>query len=297
MMIAFSTGSLHTYGLARVAHLAAAAGFDGLELMVDDRWDTRDAAHLRAVVESAGIPIVSVHAQARPGNRGWEEDEVARLHRAVTLAHAVGARTVVAHPPLRYRWVSLRHPPFITLAMVTPFRQRSPYRRWLLAELESYQAREAITIAIESMPRHRFGPWLADLFEMNEIRDLRRFPAITLDTTHVATWGVDLLETYEVLAHCVAHVHLSNYDRRQHRLPQDGSLALGPFLAALRRRGYEGAIVVELQPDALEAGDEGRVRGRLAETVAFFRAHFIADPHRRGIDGQAAWMKDSASLT
>ena len=227
MMIAFSTGSLHTYGLARVAHLAAAAGFDGLELMIDDRWDTRDATHLRAVVESAGIPIVSVHAQARPGNRGWEEDEVARLHRAVTLAHAVGARTVVAHPPLRYRWVSLRHPPFITLAMVTPFRQRSRYR----------------------------------------------------------------------LAHCVAHVHLSNYDRRQHRLPQDGSLALGPFLAALRRRGYEGAIVVELQPDALEAGDEGRVRGRLAETVAFCRAHFIADPHRRGIDGQAAWMKDSASLT
>src|SRR5207244_233076 len=85
----------------------------------------------------------------------------------------------------------------------------------------------------------------------------------TLDTTHVATWGVDLLETYEILAHCVAHVHLSNYDGRQHRLPQDGSLALGPLLAALRRRGYQGAIVVELQPDALEAGRAGRLRGAL----------------------------------
>ena len=274
MMIVFSTGSLHSYGTARVAHLAAAAGFDGLELMVDDRWDTRDAGYLREVVQRAGIPIVSVHAQGRPGNRGWEEDEVARLHRAVTLAHAVGARMVVAHPPLRYHWVSLHYPPLITLAMVTPFRQRSRYRRWLPTELESYQAREAITIAIESMPRHRLGPWRIDLFEMNEIRDLRRLPALTLDTTHVATWGVDLLETYEVLAPHVAHVHLSNYDGRQHRLPQDGSLALGPFLTALRRRGYEGAIVVELQPDALGAGDEGRVRARLSETVAFCRTHF-----------------------
>ena len=38
-MIALSTGSLFTYGTARVARLAAAAGFDGLEIMIDDRWD------------------------------------------------------------------------------------------------------------------------------------------------------------------------------------------------------------------------------------------------------------------
>ena len=112
-------------------------------------------------------------------------------------------------------------------------------------------------------------------------RDVRGLDGIPFDVRGAAlthrggrcTFEV-LLETYELLAHRVVHVHLSNYDGRQHRLPQDGSLALGPFLAALRRRGYEGAIVVELMPDALGAGDDGRVRERLAETVAFCRTHF-----------------------
>jgi len=273
-MIAFSTGSLYPYGIARVAHLAAAAGFDGLELMVDDRWDTRDAAYLREVVQSAGIPLLSVHAPFRPGLQGWEEDEVARLHRTVDLARAVGAGVVVAHPPLRYHWVVLRHPPFVTGALLTPFRRRSRYHRWLESDLKAYQARAGVTIAIENMPRHRLGPRLVNLFDMNEIRDLRRFPAITLDTTHVGTWGVDLLDTYNVLANAVAHVHLSNYDGREHRLLQDGSLALGPFLAALRRRGFAGVIVIELMPDAIGAGDDGRVREGLAQALAFCREHF-----------------------
>lgn len=273
-MIALSTGSLYTYGTARVARLAAAAGFDGLELMVDDRWDTRDPAYLEEVARAAAIPILSVHAPFRPGIHGWAEDEVGRLLRTVELARAVGARTVVVHPPLRYRWVTLRYPPFINIAVLTPFPQKSRYHRWLAGELEAYRARAGVTIAVENMPRHQLGPRLVNLFDMNEIRDLRRFSAITLDTTHIGTWGVDLLDTYEVLADRVAHVHLSNYNGRQHRLPEDGSLALGPFLAALRRRRFEGVITVELEPDSAGAGDDARVQERLAQSVAFCRRHF-----------------------
>jgi sugar phosphate isomerase/epimerase len=270
-MIALSTGSLHTYGTARVAHLAAAAGFDGLELMVDERWDTRDPAYLKEVVRAAALPILSVHA---PFRSEWGGDEIGRLRRTVDLAHAVGASTVVVHPPLRYRWVALRYPPFANIAFLTPVPAKPRYRRWLATELDAYRTRVSVTIAVENMPRHRLGPCLVNLFDLNEIRDLRHFSAITLDTAHVGTWGVDLLETYEVLADRIVHVHLSNYNGRQHRLLQDGSLALGPFLAALRRRRFAGVIVVELEPDSAGAGDDARVRERLASTVAFCREHF-----------------------
>lgn len=40
-MIALSTSSLPTYDLDRVSGLALDAGFDGIELMVDQQWDTR----------------------------------------------------------------------------------------------------------------------------------------------------------------------------------------------------------------------------------------------------------------
>jgi sugar phosphate isomerase/epimerase len=109
---------------------------------------------------------------------------------------------------------------------------------------------------------------------LNEIRDLRELPALTFDTTHLGTWGVDVLDTYEALADRVVHVHLSNYDGRQHRLPQDGRMALGPFLSALRRRGFSGIIVVELDPESSGAGDDRRVQDRLAAAAAFCREHF-----------------------
>ena len=38
--VIFSTGSLSPVGLDRVYGWAAEAGFDGIETMIDERWDT-----------------------------------------------------------------------------------------------------------------------------------------------------------------------------------------------------------------------------------------------------------------
>ena len=275
-MIALSTGSLHTYGMARVAQLAAAAGFDALEVIVDARWDTRDPAYLSEVARSVALPIVSFHAPFVPGIEGWTGDEVERLTRTVDLARAVGARTVVAHPPVRYRWVSVRYPPFVSLSALTPFpRWRSRFRDWLLHDLGAYQVSSGVTVAVENMPRHRFlGAFRPNLFDLNHLRDLRRFPSVTLDTTHLGTWNVNLLDVYDLLADRITHIHLSNYDGRQHRLPHDGRLPLGPFLEELRRRRFAGVIVVELIPESLGAGDDRTVQERLASARMFCRDHF-----------------------
>ncbi len=274
-MIALSTGSLHTYGTLRVARLAASAGFDGLEIMVDNRWDTRDPAYLSELARGVSLPIVSVHTPSRMEFDGWGGDEIERLRRTVEIARAVGAGTVVAHPPLRYRWVNIRHYPYLTAFAFTPLHRRSRYLRWLASDLAAYQAQAGVTIAIENMPRQPFiGAWSVNLFDLNRLSDLRRFPSMTLDTTHLGTWGIDLLDAYEVLADRVAHVHLSNYNGREHRLLEDGRLPLSRFLDALRHRRYQGAIVVELHPTSLGAEDERLVAERLERARAFCREHF-----------------------
>ncbi len=68
--VALSTGSIYTYGTARAFELAAGAGYDGVELIVDDRWDTRQAAYVRRLSEQYEIPVLSVH-RARGGGASW----------------------------------------------------------------------------------------------------------------------------------------------------------------------------------------------------------------------------------
>jgi sugar phosphate isomerase/epimerase len=273
-MIALSTGSLYSYGTARVAWMAAEAGFDGLEIMVDDRWDTRDPAYLLQVVRNVGLPIVSLHAPFRPGIPGWDGDELDRVKRTVDLACRVDAQVVVVHPPLRYRWVALRYAPFVSLSVLLPFPQRSRYARWLARDLDAASAEWGVTIAVENMPRHQLGRRPVNLFAMNHLRDLRHFRALTFDTTHVGTWDLDVMAAYEILADRVAHIHLSNYNGRQHQLPDEGSLTLAPLLSALHRRGFPGIITVELEPASAGAGDDARVQERLARALAFCRQHF-----------------------
>jgi sugar phosphate isomerase/epimerase len=38
--VVFSTGSLYPFGLDRCYGWAAEAGYDGVEIMMDERWDT-----------------------------------------------------------------------------------------------------------------------------------------------------------------------------------------------------------------------------------------------------------------
>ena len=52
--VIFSTGSLHPFGLDRIYGWAAEAGYDGVEIMMDDRWDTHQDAYLDHLAEKYG---------------------------------------------------------------------------------------------------------------------------------------------------------------------------------------------------------------------------------------------------
>ena len=52
--VIFSTGSLHPFGLDRIYSWAAEAGYDGVEIVMDERWDTHQHAYLDG---KYGIPV------------------------------------------------------------------------------------------------------------------------------------------------------------------------------------------------------------------------------------------------
>jgi len=273
-LIALSTGSLHNYGTARVFDLAARAGFDGIEVMIDHRWDTRHPGYLRRLSTAHNLPIVALHSPFLTlDTPGWPEDELGRLQHTVVLAQTLGVPTVVTHLPFRFhaligRWYAFRQHNF---KLPVPIRRREPYSRFLCNGLVAFEAEVGITVAVENMPAHRFLRWQVNSYAFNSIAEIARFPHLTLDTTHLGTWGLDPLAVYEQLRERVVHVHLSNFDGREHRSPPDGHLPLADLLRCLARDDYQGAITVETSPDALDAEDENRCLTALRRALAFCR--------------------------
>jgi sugar phosphate isomerase/epimerase len=158
------------------------------------------------------------------------------------------------------------------------------YRGFLLSGLAQYEDDHGITVAVENMPAKRvFGRRLS-IWALNEPDILSTLPHLTLDTTHLGTWGLDPLGVYERLKGRIAHVHLSNFNGREHRLPEDGHLPLGALLQRLTHDGYQGTVSLEFGPDVLQAEDENQVRVHLDEALCFCRQHLA---------GQASQMAKS----
>jgi sugar phosphate isomerase/epimerase len=274
-MIALSTGSLYTYGMARVFSLAAAAGFDGVEVLIDQRWDTRDPDYIRQLSEQHDIPVCSVHNPFVLRVPGWPSDPLARLMRSVDVAHRLGVSAVVLHLPSRVGYVTFQGLRRSIRLPTLP----SPYaamRNWMKEQLEDFETKNGVKLCVENMPALPLFGLRLNLIWWNNLQQWPRFPHLTLDTTHWGTWGVDPLRAYERARDHVSHIHLSNYDGKEHRRLEDGHLRLGELLSQLYRDNYQGAIVIELDPSALDVSDGARLLGQLKDQACFCRKHFSA---------------------
>ena len=275
-LIALSTGSLYSYGLNRVFDLAAKAGFQGIEVIVDQRWDTRQAHYLKALQESYGIPIVSLHSPFVPGIQGWEPpDQLNHLKRTIALAQEVGARHVVAHLPFRFTEAQVKVPWLRErpVSFRLPIPRNGDYRRFLIHGREAY-AGAGVTVVVENLPcRKRLGVTYSN-YQMNTIPEWGSLPHLNLDTTHLATWDHDVLAVYEQVKTRIAHVHLSNFNGQEHRLPWDGQIPLDELLRRLWRDAFTGIICIELGPDPLWAQSEEKTKEILRRCYEFCLQNF-----------------------
>ncbi|MGA9347430.1 MAG: sugar phosphate isomerase/epimerase [Anaerolineae bacterium] len=262
MRFALSTGSLYTYGLDRVFALAAEAGFDGIEVLVDHRFDTRQPVYLKRLMERYGLSILSVHAPFHPRRlAAWPKTQPESIAATAELARAVGAKIIIVH---------------------LPHLGERAYGRWLRNDLRAWQqSHPNPVVAVENMPLKWIRWWPIaplDLWRMNRLEEWGAFLHLNLDTTHLGTKGLDPLTVYERLQERVVHVHLSNARRegrrvREHFRLEDGFLPLDALIRRLAQDGYDGIATVELEPEALEAEDEEKVRFHLRQQIAFCRQH------------------------
>lgn len=224
-----STGPFYMLPLGQVFEALSKAGFDATEVMVTSERQSQDGRALAALAEDFGIRVAAIHAPFLLLTRSvFTTDPMEKIGRSVDLAREVGAPLVVAHPA--YRW---------------QFR----YAQWLERDLAEFNRTEGITVAVENM----FPVWVRGrglgFHRSMGIEDMKRFPAVVLDTSHAAVTGVDILRAFDELQDRIVHIHLSNNHgtgRDSHAPVDQGVLPIGAFLEQIAGSGYTGTITLEL---------------------------------------------------
>lgn len=274
MLISLSTGSLYIYPLRWTFSLAKRAGFDGVELVIGPEVDWRGADYINRLVKEFELPVLTVHPPLY-GYRGWNDINVTYapyMDKAIALTQALGAGLMVVHTPRAFHCEHGKVEEFVDRFAASCRAINGHGTKLGLENGAKFNGRDNYYIL-------RALPELRAFVEKHDA-------AMTLDTAHLGTFDLDLLDSLDFFDGRVANVHLSdlrtvphwvmNQPRlhsyyRQHQFPGAGTLPLRELLGELKQRGYGGVITYELSPLAVQALTPWRVERKLREAVRFVR--------------------------
>jgi sugar phosphate isomerase/epimerase len=260
--IGLSTSSVFPENTERGFALAAELGYDGVEVMVTADRVSQDATRLADMSKRYGVPVLSVHSPCLAiSARVWGTDPVGKIARSLELAVALGARTVVAHPPFVWQYGAAKSFP---------------------SEVAEFAAATDVVVAIENMyPLPVLG---VPVSTYRPHWDVARtgYAAYTLDLSHTAVAGVDAVEAATTMGGRLAHLHLGDgtgAPRDEHLVPGRGRARCAEVLrmvaaGSVGRRDeagrFAGAVILEV---STRTQNRPRRAADLAEARAFARQH------------------------
>jgi sugar phosphate isomerase/epimerase len=270
MDILVSTGSLAPRGVGDIASIARRAGADGLELLLNSRLFAAGPDRVARAASEHDVPIRSIHPPIRFINprQHVHDDLIAAAEFArdlpgcrILVMHAVGGATLHSEHGRAF---------FRTIDAVTTILRKSGVR--LAIENRG---------TLHPQPRMDFLDRLQNLYRVCEEWDLD----ITFDTSHAASFGLNIVPALDVIYPRLANIHFSdrreeppaiasglvNSLTREHQLPGSGALPLASFVQRLRTKQYHGAITLELSPVALASWRGNRALERTTHAVTFIR--------------------------
>jgi sugar phosphate isomerase/epimerase len=270
LKLSLSTGTLYIYPLRAVFRWARAAGFDGVELVVNPEAIVRGGQSVRHMADEEGVKIFSVHPTVVPLPGWWERH--GGIEPTIRWAQQAGASVVVMHTP---------RAPSLDCGEGLAFRER--IEAWL-PRLVGSGLRLAVENKAIRTEMHR-------TYALSSLERLRAFAdsydlGLVLDTTHAGTAGDDLLHARRLFNGRLVEVHLSDLGGQvshlplssirtalgEHRFPGSGVLSLADLLATLASDGYAGPVTLEVNPVALRIWWPPAMRRRLVRAVEWMKA-------------------------
>lgn len=255
--VALSTMSTYPESVARAFELAVTTGYDGIEVMVWTDAVSQDVDALLRLRDRYGLPVLAIHAPCLVvTQRVWGSEPWGKLERSAQVARALGADTVVVHPP--FRW------------------QRG-YARDFVGGLHSLGDNTGLRFAVENMFPLRVGARAVSGYgtDWNPVCDGHRH--LTLDTSHTSVSGTDPLALLAEMGDRLAHVHIADGTGLrvdEHLVPGRGTQPCAEVLEGLAERGYAGTVVVEISTG--RAANEAARESDIVASLAFARLHLAA---------------------
>ena len=263
MYVILSTGSLYLYSLPEVFQIAKNACFDGIEMLIGGSNCNIEARSIQELSDEYEVPILSLHSPfvICDGWGGFWD----RIWRSVAMAMELSIPLVNFHPPAGF--IPRHH-------LNDGLSRHVKYYKDMLKDSDTLLTIENLpTIkAFRRLLVNRYFPCV-----INNMYQIAEFAAdndlmVTLDTTHIGTTGVDLLEAYAVFKDRIANIHLSDYDgRSEHLLPGKGYLPLKKLLTQIKRDGYNGLITLETSPVAMEHEDRAKVLQNAKASLSYIK--------------------------
>ncbi len=243
LKISLSSGSLFTLPLRRAFELSAEAGFDGVELIINQDFQRVNPVKVvRSLQEIA--PINSIHAPFMPLD-GWG-GPIQSLFHSIELAADTGIPLVNFHPP---SWMGME----------------IGFWRWLY-RIRDFQKEIGIDgevlVTIENMPcigRLKVNPNI-----LSSTRDMVAFIHdhnlfLTFDTTHMGSGKANFINDFYLFYESgrIRNIHFSDYGfDREHLIPGHGRLPLTRFLNHLKNTDYQGCVTLEIDPHEFPKNEE-----------------------------------------
>ena len=264
--VSLSTGSVYPENTAGGFELATRMGYDGVEVMVGIDEISQDEDSVEHLRDYHQIPVVAIHAPCLlVTQRVWGTEPWRKLERSAELAKRLDAGVVVVHPP--FRW------------------QRD-YAKGFVEGLVGLEEETGVAFAVENM-----YPWrtVRRAFQgyapgWNPVE--QSYSNVTLDLSHAATAGSDVISMADALGSRLRHVHMtdgSGSARDEHLVPGRGRQPCGEFLELLANRAFGGHVVIEI--NTRRAANRALREEDLAEALAFTRLHLAAAVHAEFVVG------------
>jgi sugar phosphate isomerase/epimerase len=255
--IGLSTVSVYPESTAHAFGYAKAIGYDAVEIMVGVDALSQQTSAVQQLSEHHEVPISAVHAPCLLfTQRVWGTDPWGKLERSAEMAHAVGAGTVVVHPP--FRW-------------------QKEYAAGFVEGIAKLEANTGLFFAVENMYPWRASKRSMQMYLPHWDPSTEDYASTTIDLSHAAIARDDVIEMADRLGRRLRHIHLTDGTdgaKDQHLVPGRGDMNAAGFLRHLAATGFDGEIVLEI--NTRKAASKAAREADLRESLEFAREHFRA---------------------